>query len=311
MEAEINKHKIKHLDNFREITEKYDHFIFDMDGVIWIENKILHECVDTIKNLILINKKVYFLTNNNRHTRRELLEKLIKIGLDELLHELNDIKSILNASYLLASYIKNYHQNIKKIYLIGTESFKKTLEEQGFEVVGAKDHSNKTLKISQAEALFEEIEAGFDACVSGFDDEINYYKLSYATQVIMQTGNLFGATRDSCYLVNNRRFPSSIGIINMLETTTDIKATIISKPDPRSLQVIMETHDIKEDEKGRIVMIGDNLDTDILFANNAGIDSVLVFTGMTNENEFYKMIKKGEIDTKQPLPDYTMRLLTY
>lgn len=312
MEAEINHQKIAHLQNFREITEKYDHFIFDMDGVIWMENKVLQESINTIKNLLSLKKKVYFLTNNNRHTRSELLEKLIKTGLNELLPERENPRSILNASYLLACYIKNHLPKIKKIYLIGSESFQKTLEAEGFQVLGAQAHSNKTLKISQAEAFAaEEVEAGFDACVCGFDDEINYFKLAYATQVILQSGNFFGATRDSCYLVNNRRFPSSIGFINLLETTTDMRATIISKPDPRSLQIIMETHGIGEEEKCRMVMIGDNLHTDILFANNAGIDSVLVFTGMTNEEEFYKKVKEGLVDRQQPLPCYTMKVLNY
>jgi len=237
MEAEeIKEQKINHLENFREIIDKYDHYIFDMDGVIWIENKVLQECVDTIKKLFALKKKVYFLTNNNRHTRKELLEKLIKIGLDELRNELEDVKSILNASYLLACYIKNHHQEIKKIYLIGTESFKKTLEAEGFQVVGAQAHSNKSLKISQVEGFEDEIEPGFDAVVAGFDDEINFYKLSYAIQVIMQTGKLFGATRDSFYLIHNRRFPSSIGFVNLLETSTDVKANIISKPDPVPLK---------------------------------------------------------------------------
>ena len=33
-------------------------------------------------------------------------------------------------------------------------------------------------------------------------------------------------------------------------------------------------------------MVGDNLDTDIMFAKNCGIDSLLVFTGVTNEEKF-------------------------
>jgi len=310
METQKPNQKLKHLNNFREIIERYEYYIFDMDVVVWMENRILQDCVDTIKILIKQNKKVYFLTNNNRHTRKELLEKLIKAGITELCKEINDPKCILNASYLLASYIKNHLREIKKIYLIGTESFKQTLEEEGFIVVGGKMHSEKSFKINEAENFSDEIEENFDACVSGFDDEINYYKLAYATHVIMQTKKFFGATKDSCYLVNNKRFPSSVGIIKLLETTTDIQATIISKPDPRSLETIMETHGIDKINKNQILMIGDNLHTDIEFANNGGIDSLLVFTGMTEESKFYEELNKNE-NPLFPSPTYTMKLLNF
>jgi len=75
----------------------------------------------------------------------------------------------------------------------------------------------------------------------------------------------------------------------------------------------METHGIKADEKARMLMIGDNNMTDILFANNVQIDSMLVFTGMTTEDEFYQKIKKDEVGTKQrlPRPCYTMKLLNF
>jgi ribonucleotide monophosphatase NagD (HAD superfamily) len=34
-------------------------------------------------------------------------------------------------------------------------------------------------------------------------------------------------------------------------------------------------------DKSRMIMIGDRLDTDVLMANRAGVDSCLVFTGVT------------------------------
>lgn len=37
-------------------------------------------------------------------------------------------------------------------------------------------------------------------------------------------------------------------------------------------------------------MIGDNMDTDILFGKNAGMDTLLVFTGVTNEEILKKKI---------------------
>ena len=62
------------------------------------------------------------------------------------------------------------------------------------------------------------------------------------------------------------------------------EALIISKPDPRSLKLIFKNHDIDYNEKelAKTLMIGDNLNTDIKFANNANIDSLLSLTGVTS-----------------------------
>ena len=47
-------------------------------------------------------------------------------------------------------------------------------------------------------------------------------------------------------------------------------------------------------------MIGDNLETDIKFANNIGIDSLLVFTGVTEASKY----QRGELDYKGIMPSY-------
>ena len=55
-----------------------------------------------------------------------------------------------------------------------------------------------------------------------------------------------------------------------------------------------------------MVMIGDRLDTDILFGNSSGVDTCLVFTGVTHgqEDAYHKM------GTNQMLkPTYFMEML--
>ena len=47
----------------------------------------------------------------------------------------------------------------------------------------------------------------------------------------------------------------------------------------------MKKHNIPESELNKFVMFGDNPTTDISLANNAGIDSVLVLTGVTKNEE--------------------------
>jgi ribonucleotide monophosphatase NagD (HAD superfamily) len=56
---------------------------------------------------------------------------------------------------------------------------------------------------------------------------------------------------------------------------------VTGKPNPQVVDIIMKQHNIPKSELSKFVMFGDNPTADIALANNAGIDSVLVLTGVT------------------------------
>ncbi len=55
-----------------------------------------------------------------------------------------------------------------------------------------------------------------------------------------------------------------------------------------------------------MIMIGDRLDTDMLLAQNAGIDGCLVFTGVTRSQDDMNRISSKD---KLTLPKYCMKSL--
>lgn len=55
---------------------------------------------------------------------------------------------------------------------------------------------------------------------------------------------------------------------------------MVGKPSATALDLIMENHKIENKE--RIIMIGDNPETDIDFGINSKIDSILVTTGVSS-----------------------------
>jgi len=60
------------------------------------------------------------------------------------------------------------------------------------------------------------------------------------------------------------------------------------KPNPISINLVCERDNL---DKSQCLMIGDSLYTDMQFANNAGIDGLLVLTGVTNQEEYEKYSK--------------------
>ena len=89
-----------------------------------------------------------------------------------------------------------------------------------------------------------------------------------------------GVDGDSRYMVD-------VGaILQMLETASQRNAIAVGKPGTMAFDVIVRDHfptktpeEIKE-LLPQFLMVGDNLETDIQFANSVSIDSCLVFTGV-------------------------------
>jgi len=275
----------KAINNFKEIVEKYDNFIFDLDGVLWRGSEILKNTFDAIKILRKTkNKKVFFLTNSNKSTRKSIQNKMNQNGL-----ELENLNIIYSSSYILSKYLRENFPEMKKIYVIGREGLINELNNFNFQIFGGYEDDFKKTTLNDTAKI--EINPEIEACVCGFDDEINYFKLFYAMQIINKTDKFFGTNYDKYVNIVGRKVPGTFTIISSLETCTEKKATIVSKPNPSSLDIIFKENNIEKgkNDLSRTLMIGDNMNTDILFANNAGIDSLLVFTGVTNEERFLKI----------------------
>ena len=65
-----------------------------------------------------------------------------------------------------------------------------------------------------------------------------------------------------------------------MEVTSSKTATVSGKPNSFCFENIIEKHKLSQSE---ILFIGDNLRTDIMFSNNAKIDSLLVLTGVSTQ----------------------------
>ena len=89
-----------------QILEKYTYFLFDCDGVIWNQHKVIDGAVDLIKLLKKLNKKVFFVTNNSTRSRKVVFEHAEKLGFNEDGDTIS-LEQFYPASYVTALYCKN------------------------------------------------------------------------------------------------------------------------------------------------------------------------------------------------------------
>lgn len=131
-------------------------FLLDMDGTIYHENELIDGARDFFDTLRRQGKKYVFMTNNSSKSAKTYVQKLLSLGIEATIE---NIASSINASVL---YLKK-HNPKAKIYLVGTESFKQELLEEGFEIVSVSYRG-----------------ADVDYVLVGFDTELTYAKVEGA-----------------------------------------------------------------------------------------------------------------------------------
>eukprot|EP00475_Leptophrys_vorax_P018740 TRINITY_DN25619_c0_g1_i1.p2 TRINITY_DN25619_c0_g1~~TRINITY_DN25619_c0_g1_i1.p2 ORF type:complete len:177 (-),score=18.46 TRINITY_DN25619_c0_g1_i1:209-697(-) len=119
------------------------------------------------------------------------------------------------------------------------------------------------------------------AVVVGFDRYINYYKLQYATLCLRENpGCQFIATNCDAvtHLTDAQEWAGGGSMVGALKGSTKKEPTVVGKPSTFMMDYLAQKFGIN---KTQICMVGDRLDTDILFGQNGGCRTLLVLTGVT------------------------------
>tara|TARA_B100000927_G_scaffold286755_1_gene278710 strand:+ start:3564 stop:4340 length:777 start_codon:yes stop_codon:yes gene_type:complete len=239
--------------------KKIKGFIFDLDGVVYRGNKPIKSAVKKINYLIKKKYKVAFLTNNSTKSQKEFSQKIIKCGVD--------IKPefVITTSVATANFISKKYKKGNNIYVIGSKALKNEIKLKKFRI------SDKNVK----------------AVVAGLDLDINYKKITLASN-ILRKGKLLVATNPDKILPNEKGFQPGAGSIiqSIIEATgPKIKKIFIGKP---NTFLIKEALKIMKLNRDNVVLVGDQLETDILAAKNYKMKSILVETGVPNTTKKIK-----------------------
>ena len=240
-------------------------FLLDLDGTLYVSEKIIGKSLEFLDAVVENGGKYMFLTNNSSKSVDTYIERLNKIGFKAA--EDNFFTSAQATAY----YIEKKHGKNKRTYVVGTESFKKSLLKDGFNIT-------------------DELEDGIELLVVGFDTELTYKKLEEAC-ILIHRGVEYIATNPDLACPSQYGFIPDCGAITAcIEAATGKKPHYAGKPDPTMVYMAAEKSGFSLDEA---CMIGDRLYTDIAIGNNAGITSVAVLTGETTREEIAGA--KGEL----------------
>ncbi|CRG97621.1 4-nitrophenylphosphatase, putative [Plasmodium gallinaceum] len=290
---------IKNLVNAKDFLKNIQVFFFDCDGVLWHGDVLMDKAIEVVENLLKEEKKVYFITNNSTKSREKFLEKFHKLGFSFVKKE-----NILCTAYAISKYFhdkEEYTSKKKKIYVIGEKGICDELDSYDLEWVGGFHDNDK--KVIIKDDLEVKVDENIGAVVVGMDFNINYYKIQYAQLCINELDAEFIASnKDSTgNFTSKQKWAGTGSIVSCIEAVALKKPKILGKPNLFMIEDILK--DLKVD-KSKVVMIGDRLDTDINFAKNCKIKSILVSTGVTNSNIY---LNHNHLNVE---PDYFMKSIS-
>ncbi|MCR8631347.1 HAD-IIA family hydrolase [Paenibacillus sp. N5-1-1-5] len=234
----------------------FEGYFFDLDGTVLLEEQLLPGVLETLEVLRQADKKILFLTNTTTRTRRECQTRLQKLGLEVHLEE------IITAAFTSALYLRESHQE-PVVFVVGELALVHELEEQELQ------HTTDPLAATHV--------------LVGMDMSFHYDKLHQAMKAVRNGAALIAANPDPNCPVVGDLIPDTWSMVKAIETASCVTATaVIGKPSKYYGTKVLERSGLPGE---RCLMVGDRLETDILFGANNGLRTALVLTGVTSEHD--------------------------
>jgi len=246
----------KNANDLSELKKKKS-FFFDLDGTIYLGNKIFSGVPELIDKLRDENKNFYFLSNNSSKSTADYLKKLENLGLKV------SRENIILSQHPTIDYLKN--KGYKKIFLLGNTSLKKEFKAERFQIT---DEDPEIL-------------------VLAFDQELTYQRLAKASNFLLNNIPYIATHLDDRCPTEDGYIPDAGGIACLLYKTTERMPRVFGKPNKDMILFKLNNTGILPKDA---VMFGDRLYTDIKMGINAGITSCLVLSGEST----LEMVKKSE-----------------
>lgn len=233
------------------LVEVHDLVMFDLDGVVYIESAPVPGAPEQLARLRGGTTKLAFITNNASRPPDAVVEKLAGIGVEADAHEV--VTSAQAAAHLLVER----HGEGGVIACLGAVGLDEALREVGLEPAAVDD--------ARAVAL-----------ATGYGPDVVWRDVMRAAVRVRDGLPWVASNTDLSLPTKFGQAPGHGVMVDMLERFSGVKAVVAGKPQRPLLD---ET--IRRMGGARPLMVGDRLDTDIEGANNIGIDSLLVMTGVT------------------------------
>lgn len=227
------------------LADRFDVFLLDLDGVLYVGNAPLPGAVDAVRRLRRRGKTLRFLTNDPRPARAEATRRLQAMGFDAHAGE------VVTSGWATAAYLRT--ERVASAYVVGSDGLRATLQEAGIAVTD---------------------EADVEAVVVGCDEHVDYRAIQHAATRIRRGARFVATNADATFPTPAGPYPATGAIVAAVEAAAGRRPTVVGKPEPLMFEMALEG----VPPSARAVMIGDRWEIDVVGAQRAGIAGLLVGT---------------------------------
>jgi NagD protein len=228
-------------------------WLIDMDGVLVHEDVAIPGADRFIGRLGELGVPFLVLTNNSIYTPRDLAARLGAGGL----HVRED--AIWTSALATARFLRDQRPG-GSAYVIGESGLTTALHQAGYTLT---EHSPDYVVLGETRSYsFQRIALGIRLIAAG-------------ARFIATNPDATGATPDG-------PLPATGAVAALISRATGVEPYFVGKPNPLMMRSALNAIDAHSETTA---MVGDRMDTDVVSGIEAGLETILVLTGVTRRDE--------------------------
>ena len=255
------------LELYREMPEKFQAFLFDIDGTVLLANSPIPGAPEFLNILRKDRIPFFFLTNNCSQNHEEIAERLTNAGIRA------EADEIISSSDPVPGYFRKINQTGKALryFLVGRMS----------DIPGIVEFEKDPAKIMECDGVLHN--AGKYDWSTVITAILNFF-LKYPEKPFLVTnGDLFNPVSSGVTICSNGQM--ELVAILLQKMGINKERVHFGKPYAPIYEVVKERLSSVGIKPEEALAVGDLLLSDIHGAKLAGIPSCLVLTGLSQEKD--------------------------
>jgi len=233
-------------------TREIRSYLMDMDGVIISEDHLIPGADRFIGRLTAAGRPFLILTNNSIYTARDLAARLAQMGLDV------PDSAIWTSALATARFLDDQRPR-GSAFAIGEAGLTTALHAIGY-----------TLS-----------ERNPDYVVLGETRTYSFERITQAIRLIERGARFIATNPDPTGPAPSGSLPATGAVAALISRATGVNPYFVGKPNPLMMRSALRAIDAHSEST---VMIGDRMDTDIVAGLEAGLETILVLSGITERS---------------------------
>ena len=232
---------------------KIESWLMDMDGVLVHEEHAIPGAPEFIARLRELGLPFLLITNNSMYTRRDLAARLARSGLDV------PEEAIWTSALATAGFLEDQRPD-GTAFVVGEAGMTTALHSHGYTLT---DRDPDYVVLAETRTY-------------------SFERISKAIRLIAAGARFIATNPDNVGPTPDGPLPATGSVAALVSRATGVDPYYVGKPNPLMMRSALNALDAHSESTA---MIGDRMDTDIVAGLEAGLETILVLTGLSSEQD--------------------------